>query len=68
MLQPAERDALDEREDVALEGGEVDEFAVCFVPLSRLPFAGYVRCGAPVCCEGAMRRITARRFRFCERG
>jgi hypothetical protein len=28
VLQPAQRDALDEREDVALEGGEVDELAV----------------------------------------
>jgi hypothetical protein len=34
LLQPAERDVLDEREDVALEGGEVDELAVLFVPCS----------------------------------
>jgi hypothetical protein len=31
-LQPAERDVLDEREDVALEGGEVHELAVRIVP------------------------------------
>jgi len=32
----AERDALDQREDVALEGREVDELAVLFVPLLGL--------------------------------
>jgi hypothetical protein len=31
-LQLAERHVLDEREDVALEGGEVDEPAVLLVP------------------------------------
>ena len=31
-LEAAERDVLDEREDVALEGGEVDELAVRFLP------------------------------------
>jgi hypothetical protein len=35
LLEPAQRDLLDQREDVALEGGEVDELAVLFVPLSR---------------------------------
>ena len=42
-LQPAERDALDEREDVSLEGAEVDALAVLFVPLAasrlRVTFA-----------------------------
>lgn len=32
LLQPTERDVLDERKDVALEGGEVDELAVLLVP------------------------------------
>jgi hypothetical protein len=27
LLEPAERNVLDEREDVALEGGEVEELA-----------------------------------------
>jgi hypothetical protein len=36
LLEPAERNVLDEREDVALEGGEVDELAVLFVPLAYL--------------------------------
>jgi len=34
------------REDVALEGGEVDELAVPFVPLACLALAGDVRASA----------------------
>jgi len=46
-LQSAERDALNEREDVALERGEVDEPAVPFVPVSSLPLPLDVRLRAP---------------------
>src|SRR6478672_10150658 len=58
-LQPAERDVLDQREDVALEGGEVDELAVLFVPRACLALAGDVRVGASNCCGRAMGRIGA---------
>lgn len=49
LLQPAERDLLDQREDVALEDGEVDELAVLFVPLAGLLLAGDVRLGTSSC-------------------
>jgi hypothetical protein len=45
-LQPAERDVLDQREDVALERREVDELAVLLVPLSGLALAGDVGLGS----------------------
>jgi hypothetical protein len=35
-LEPAERNVLDEREDVALEGREVDELAVPLGPARTL--------------------------------
>ena len=56
-LQPAERDALDEREDVSLEGREVDELAVLFVPLACLALASDVRAGASNCCGRSVGRV-----------
>jgi hypothetical protein len=62
LPQPAERDLLDQREDVALEGGEVDELAVLFVPLPCLALAGDVGFGPSNCCGRAVRRIGADRL------
>jgi hypothetical protein len=45
-LEPAERDALNEGQDLALEGGEVDELAVPLVPLAPGAFVGDVGDGA----------------------
>src|SRR5262249_13949620 len=58
-LQLAQRDLLDERENVALEGGEVDELAVRLVPLPRLAFASHVRRGATRRRSFAVRRISS---------
>ena len=52
FLQPAERDPLDQREDVALEGGEVDELAV----LSPPPVVAGRRTGANTGARGGSRR------------
>lgn len=57
-MQPAERNVLDQWEDVALESGEVDELAVPFVPLPCLPFARDVRLGAARGCSLAGRGVT----------
>ena len=66
QLQPAERDLLDEREDVALEGGEVNELAMLLVPLRCLSFASDVRFGTTGCRRTPVRRINARLFRLLD--
>jgi hypothetical protein len=58
-LQPAERDLLNQREDVALKSREIDELAVLFVPLACLALAGDVRASASNCCGRAVGRIGA---------
>jgi hypothetical protein len=50
---------LDERQDLALEGGEVDEPAVLLIPFPSLTLAGDVRRGTSGRRARAMRRIIA---------
>jgi hypothetical protein len=57
LLQPAQRDLLNERENVAFECGEVDELAVLFVPLACLALASDVRAGASNCCGRSVGRV-----------
>jgi hypothetical protein len=59
---------LDEREDVALEGGEVDELAVLLIPLADLLLAGDVRLSASGSSGRAMRRILANGLPLLDRG
>jgi len=40
LLQPPERDVLNERKDAALEGGEIDELAAFVVPSGADAVAG----------------------------
>ena len=64
LLEPAEGNVLDERQDVALEAGEVNQLPVRFVPLPSLLLASDVRLCSACCGSGAMRGIRPAAF-FC---
>ena len=65
--QPAERDVLDPREDLPLEGGEVGELAVLLVPFAGFVFALNVRLGSACGRSFAVRRVVAVLFGILDR-
>jgi hypothetical protein len=67
-LESVERNRTDEREDVALEGGQVDELPVLIVPLPRLTLARDVRFGAAMRCLPAVCPVNAGRLLVLDRG
>jgi len=66
-LELAKRHTLDAREEVALEGGQIDEGAVLFVPFAGFALALDVRISAPGRRGRAMCRILASGPRLLDR-
>lgn len=67
LLELAERDVSDEREDVALEGGEGRRACRGFIPLSGLPLPGDVGLCAASSRSISVSRIGTRRLLFVDR-